>query len=88
MPARSVDELHITNWVDTGQTRQINRYLFDLEIKWTDQQGIQHIHGPQTYEFPTDLADMPLAVRRRFAEEMITAVARVTLGINEWEDYR
>jgi hypothetical protein len=85
--ARSVDEVNITNWVNTGQTRQMARYTFTLEIKWTDDQGVQHVHGPQIYDFPTDLTAMPLAVRRRFANEMIIATARVALGIDTWEQY-
>jgi len=88
MPARSVDEINITNWVDTGQTRQMARYTFTLQIKWTDEQGVKRTHGPQTYDFPTDLAPMPLAVRRRFANEMIVAAARVALGIDTWEQYQ
>ena len=87
MPARSVDEINITNFVDTGQTRMMSRYFFTLEVNWTDNDGVKHSHGPQQYEFPTDLASMPLNVQRRFAEEMITAMARVTLGINDWSDY-
>ena len=34
------------------------------------------------------VAAMPLAVRRRFANEMIVAAARVALGIDEWEQYQ
>lgn len=87
MPARSVDQINITDFVDTGQTRQMARYFFTLEVNWTDLEGEKHTHGPQQYEFPTDLVSMPLNVRRRFAEEMIIAVARVTLGIDDWEQY-
>ena len=85
--ARSVDEINITNWVNTGQTRQMARYTFTLEIKWTDDQGVKRTHGPQTYDFPTDLAAMPLEVRRRFANDMIVATARVALGIDDWSIY-
>ena len=86
-PARSVDEINIKNWVDTGLTTPFSRYRFDVQVKWTGLDGVQHVHGPQTYTFPNDLSDMPLAVRRRFAEEMIQAKVRVFLGINEWENY-
>jgi len=82
--ARSVDEINITNWVNTGQTRQMARYTFTLEIKWTDDQGVKRTHGPQIYTFPNDLAAMPLLVRKRFANEMIVATARVALGIDSW----
>ena len=85
--ARSVDEINIANWVNTGQTRQMARYTFTLEIKWTDNQRVKRTHGPQTYSFPDDLTAMPLAVRRRFANEMIIATVRVALGIDTWEQY-
>jgi len=87
MSVRSVDELNITNFVDTGATTPFSRYRFTLEIKWTDDQGEKHVHGPQEYTFPNDLAAMPLAVRRAFAEKMITVTARVALGIDAWEQY-
>lgn len=85
MPARSVDELNIKNFVNTGATTPFSRYTFTLEIKWTDNAGVKHVHGPQTYTFPNDLASMPLAVRKKFAIQMIAATARVTLGIDDWE---
>jgi len=31
---------------------------------------------------------MPLLVRKRFANEMIVATARVALGIDEWSQYQ
>ena len=40
-----------------------------------------------TYRYPNDLASMPLAVRREFAEQQIIATARVQLGIETWEMY-
>jgi len=86
MPARSVDEIWIKNWEQTGSTVSIPQYQFDLIIKWTDADGIKHQHSG-TYQYPNDIATMPLAVRRRYAEEMILATARVTLGIDEWEQY-
>jgi hypothetical protein len=82
-----VDGLYITNFVNTGQTTPMARYTFVLRVEWTDDDGVKHTHGPQTYTFPNDLAAMPLAVRRKFAEEMIYATARVALGFNTWEDY-
>lgn len=85
--ARSVDELNITNFVDTGLTTAFSRYQFTLEIKWTDDDGIPHTHGPQQYTFPNDLAAMPLAVRRKFAEQMIQTTVRVALGIDTWDVY-
>lgn len=85
---RSVDEINITNFVNTGQTTPFSRYTFILEVKWTDDSGVKRTHGPQTYTFPNDLAAMPLAVRRRFAEQMIMATARVALGIDSWEAYQ
>jgi len=63
------------------------RYTFTLEVKWTDDQGGKHTYGPTTQSFPDDLTPMPLAVRRAFAEQMIIALVRVTLGISQWSDY-
>lgn len=85
---RSIDEINIANFVNTGQTTPFSRYTFTLEIKWTNDAGVKQTHGPQTYTFPNDLTSMPLAVRRRFAEAMITATARVALGVSNWEDYQ
>jgi hypothetical protein len=85
--ARSVDEINVTNFVNTGATTPMARYTFVLEIKYTNDAGVKQTHGPQTYTFPNDLATMPLAVRRKFAEEMIKATVRVALGIDDWEDY-
>ncbi|MCK4444176.1 MAG: hypothetical protein KAW09_06510 [Thermoplasmata archaeon] len=83
---RSVEEINITNWQATGSTVPIPQYQFDLEIKWTDNEGNPHVHTG-TYRYPNDIASMPLNVRRRYAEEMVIATVRVTLGINEWSDY-
>lgn len=85
---RSIDEINITNFVDTGLTTPMARYTFSLQIKWTDDSGVKRTNGPTTYTFPNDLATMPLLVRRRFAEDMITAMVRVTLGIDTWEQYQ
>lgn len=85
--ARSVDQINITNFVNTGLTTALPRYTFTLEIKWTDSDGTARTHGPQTYTYPNDLAAMPLAVRRAFAEKMIMATARVALGIDDWSAY-
>lgn len=84
--ARSVEEVNVTNWQVTGSKVPIAQYQFDLEIKWTDNEGNPRVHN-NTYRYPNDIAPMPLSVRRRYAEDMIIATARVTLGINEWSDY-
>ena len=83
---RSVDELNITNWTSTGQNVPFPQYEFDLEIKWTNDQGVQQVHAA-TYRFPNDVALMPLSVMREFAQQMIQAVVRVTLGIDDWDQY-
>ena len=70
----------------TGTSVSIPQYQFDLEIKWTDNEGSPHTHNG-TYRYPNDIASMPLSVRRRYAEDMVIAAARVTLGLNEWDDY-
>ena len=87
MAAKQLHELHITNFVNTGLTTPFSRYTFTLRIEWENEAGERKTHGPQTYTFPNDLAAMPLAVRRAFAEQMITATARVALGLNTWSDY-
>jgi hypothetical protein len=85
--ARSVDEINISNFVNTGQTTPLPRYTFTLEIKWTNEEGVAQTHGPVTKTYPNDLAAMPLSVRRAFAEKMIQATVRVALGIDEWSSY-
>jgi len=87
MPARTVDEINITNFNNTGATTPFSRYTFSLEVKWTDEQGVARSNGPTTGTFPNDLASMPLSVRRKFAEAMITATIRVQLGIDDWSQY-
>jgi len=84
--ARSVEEINVTNWSVTGLNVSIPQYRFDLEVKWTDNDGVPHVHTG-TYRYPNDIASMPLNVRRRYAEDMIIAAVRVTLGINVWDDY-
>lgn len=83
---RSVDEINITNFVDTGLTTPLDRYIFDVEIKWTSDDGVQHEHSTSR-TFPNALLAMPLAIRKEFAIQMLIAVARVELGVNSWEDY-
>lgn len=83
----SVNELNITNFTDTGLTTPMARYTFTLQIKWTDDSGVPHTHGPTTYTFPNDLAVMPLSVRKAFAIKMIDATARVALGVSAWSEY-
>lgn len=86
--ARSIDEVNITNFVNTGLTTAMARYTFVLEIKYTNDAGVQQTYGPAIHTFPNDLATMPLAARRAFAEAMIKAVVRVQLGIDTWEQYQ
>ena len=83
---RSVEEIKITNWQQTGSNVPIPQYQFDLEIKWTDNEGNPHTHNG-TYRYPNDIASMPLKVRRCYAEDMVIAAVRVTLGLNVWSDY-
>lgn len=84
--ARSVDEINITNFANTGLMTPLERYTFDIEIKWTEG-GVQNTHAsPRT--FPNALTAMPLAVRKVFALKMLMATARVELGIDDWEDYK
>jgi len=85
--ARSIDRINITGFVNTGQTWQMARYTFTLQIDWVDDAGVKHTYGPTAHSFPDDLVDMPLAVRREFAEKMIEVVVRVSLGVNTWEQY-
>lgn len=89
MAVQSVDELHIKNFVDTGLTTPLDRYTFDLEIKWTNFDGTTGSHASNR-TFPNALSAMPLDARRRNAERMITEIVRVELGlgINTWEDFK
>ncbi len=84
---RQVNEIHITSFQNLGVTTPLPRYSFVLEVKYTDNEGVERTHGPVTKTYPNDLAAMPLSVRRAFAEKMITATVRVALGIDEWSDW-
>jgi len=86
MPARNVHEVNITNWTSLGSTAPVDRYSFDLEIKWTDMAGVFHTHSG-TYIFPNDIVSMPLVNMRHFAEMMVLAMVRTTLGIDTWDEY-
>ena len=86
MPARSVDEINITNVAQTGTNARVDRYSFDIEVKWTSPDGSKHEHS-DTYTWPGVLADVPNNVVREFMQEMVIAKVRVTLGIDEWENY-
>lgn len=83
---RSVEEINITNWQVTGANVSIPQYQFDLEVRWTDNDGNPRTHTG-TYRYPNDISSMPLNVRRHYAEAMVIAAVRVQLGINEWSDY-
>lgn len=82
-----VEEFHVTNFVDTGLTSPFPRFTFMVRIRWIDDAGVPHTYGPVTHTFPNDLSSMPLVIRRRFAEKMIYAVARVSIGIDQWSDH-
>lgn len=87
MAARSVDEINVTSFVETGLTTPLDRYTFTLEVKYHDANGVAQTYGPTMHTFPNDLSTMPLVVRRAFAEAMIKAVVRVSLGIDDWSQY-
>ena len=84
--AQRIDEINISNFVNTGLTSPMARYTFNLQIKYVDNQGADQVYNA-SHTFPNDLTAMPLNVRRHFAEEMIKATVRVALGLNTWEDY-
>jgi hypothetical protein len=42
----SVDEFNLGNFTDTGLTTPFSRYTFQVHIKWTDDAGVKHVHGP------------------------------------------
>ena len=86
MAARSVDEINISNVTSLGTTVPVNKYSFDIEVKWTDLQGGKHVHS-DTYVWPNVLADVPNKVVREFMQEMVIAKVRVELGIDDWENY-
>lgn len=88
MAARSVDNIDITNWSDTGLTTPFSRYTMSVRVQWTDVNGVKQDSGVVAHTFPNDLSVMPLAARRYFANQMIMAAVRVALGIDQWEDYQ
>lgn len=84
--ARSIDEINITNWQNLGTTTSIERRSFDIEVKWTRNDGTKGTHS-STRTFPGALSTMPLSVLRHFVESMIIAVVRVELDIDTWDNY-
>ena len=86
MPARSVDEINISNVQATGSTVPVSQYSFDIEVKWTSNDGSKHQHS-DTYVWPNVLSDVPNNVVKEFMQEMVIAKVRVALGIDEWENY-
>ena len=86
MPARSVDEINISNVSQTGTNAKVDRYSFDIQVKWTDHSGGKHEHS-DTYVWPNVLSDVPNNVVKEFMQEMVIAKARVALGIDDWENY-
>lgn len=81
-----LDALSVLDWQVTGHTVGIPQYSMAIEIHWTDREGERHVHS-DTYRYPDDITAMPLTVRRHFAEQMITATARVAIGLNGWEAF-
>ena len=86
MPARSVDEINISDVHATGSTVPVGQYSFVIEVKWTDHDGIKHEHS-DTYIWPNVLSDVPNNVVKEFMQEMVIAKVRVALGIDDWENY-
>ena len=86
MPARRIDEINISNVIPAGGAAKVDRYNFDIEIKWTDLQGGKHTHA-DTYIWPSVLDDVPNNVVKQFMQEMIIIKVRVELGLSSWEDY-
>ena len=86
MPARSVDEINISNVQATGSTVSVEQYSFNIQVKWTSHDGSKHQHS-DTYVWPNVLSDVPNNVVKEFMQEMVIAKVRVTLGIDDWENY-
>ena len=86
MPARSVDEINISNVTPLGTTVPVEQYSFNIQVKWTSHDGIKHEHF-DTYVWPNVLADVPNNVVKEFMQEMVIAKVRVALGIDDWENY-
>ena len=84
--ARSVDEINITNWQNLGTATAVERRSFDIEVKWTRDNGTKGTHS-STRTFPGALSAMPNSVLRHFVESMILAVVRVELDIDTWDNY-
>ncbi|HSG61591.1 MAG TPA: hypothetical protein VLA24_09175 [Pseudomonadales bacterium] len=83
----TVTNITISNFVETGNKTPLDRYTFDLEMEWVDGVGGEHTYA-HSHTFPNDLAPMPLNARRYFAEQMIAAVSKVSIGAASWEDYK
>ena len=86
MPARSVDEINISNVHAIGTAVEVDQYSFDIQVKWTSHDGSKHEHS-DTYVWPNVLSGVPNNVVKEFMQEMVIAKVRVALGIDDWDDY-
>lgn len=83
--ARSVDEVHITGWTNTGTTVPVPRWTVNVTFKWTNDAG-QAQTNTATRSFPNMLAGVPTRRLREYMEAIILAEARIALGIDRDPD--
>lgn len=79
-----VHELNITNWTDESNTVPVPQWSVDVEVKWTDDAGDDHLHQ-QNYLFPNVLSGVPLKRLRHYMKEIIQQEVYVALGIWDGE---
>ena len=82
MPAQYISEIFITNWTDMGNTVPVPRYSVDIEIKWLDEDNVEHTHSSTRF-FPNELAGIPIRRLKRYMEMLIIQEVKIKLGIDE-----
>lgn len=78
---RSVDEINLGEWNNLGSTVPFPQYSKDIEIKWTDNDGVQHVRQT-TVTFPNILQNVPLRRLGQYMEEIILQELRLQYGID------
>jgi len=80
--ARSVDEIHVTNWTNLGSTAPVPQWTVNITVRWTRDDGTS-AEDSRMVTFPNILSGVPLSRLRRYMEEIILRELRVQLGIDD-----
>lgn len=81
-----IHEINFAGLNATGSTAPVPQYTFNVNIKWTDDNGNAQEHTG-TYTWPNILSQAPNGwLRRTVIEHILTPMALDYLGIQPLED--